>query len=232
MSGMGRVTAVFYKQIKDTLKNGQILLLFLIYPAVAFAMQAAIGDAMENGVFFTSIFATMHGVFTPIVVTSTIISEEKEKNTLRDLIMANVSMGEYLLSVGGFIFLLTLLTGGLFPLMAGMPLFASLKLMMCIAAGSLCSILLGMAIGCAAKSMTAATGLSVPAGMLFGFMPMMSAFNETIRKFADFTYSEQIRRIISGTASISLKGTLVIICNGLVFALLFKLAYARGRRAE
>lgn len=49
-------------------------------------------------------FITMHIVMIPIINMANIIAEEKEKNTLRVLIMSNVKPMEYLIGIGLSVF--------------------------------------------------------------------------------------------------------------------------------
>ena len=51
--------------------------------------------------FFVNMFAVMYIGMAPLVAMSAIISEEKEKNTLRVLMMADVTPGQYLAGTGG-----------------------------------------------------------------------------------------------------------------------------------
>ena len=123
------VSAIFCKQVKDVLKNTEVLILFIIYPVVAFVMTSAMSSTIGQELLFVSIFGVMHCVFAPIVTTATIISEEKEKNTLRTLIMSSVSPVEYLLSIGSFVLICTLVSGSSFILIGGYSGIDAVKLL-------------------------------------------------------------------------------------------------------
>lgn len=188
--------AVLEKQIWDTLKNMQVIVLFLIYPAVAFVMIQAMGEQTESRYFFLSTFAVMHCVFTPMVSTAAILSEEKEKNTLRVLILSGVKPLEYLCSIGFFVWIATQLTGISFLFMSHCSLSQGAGLLFLFTAGCLPSVLLGMCIGLYAPNMAAANAVAVPVGMVFSFLPMLAFFNQTIEKAARFMYSYQIGEAI------------------------------------
>ena len=64
--------------------------------------------------------------------------------------------------------------------------------------GIILSVLIGAIIGTACKSQMSATSLTVPVMMVLSFLPMLSAFNDTIKKIAAVFYSQQIYLIISG----------------------------------
>ncbi len=222
------VTALFHKQVKDVFKNLPVLVLFIVYPVIAIIMTQAMKDQGEIGGIFVSIFATMHCVFTPMVATSSIITEEKEKNTLRVLIMSNVNLREYLLSIGGFILIATLLSGSVFLVLIDQPTIASaIKFMIALAAGCLISIILGVCIGLFSKNAAAANGLSVPFGMVFAFLPMLANFNKGIEAVSKFTYSQQISYLLGGKA-VTTFGIIVMCAN---FILLIAISAVRFKRS-
>ena len=93
---MNNIAAIFKKQLKDTLKNKTVLIQFVMFPVLTLIMNNAIKmqEMPEN--FFVNLFATMYIGMAPLTSIASIISEEKEKNTLRVLIMSNVKPYEYL----------------------------------------------------------------------------------------------------------------------------------------
>lgn len=219
------ITALFYKQSKDSFKNLPVLVLFFIYPIVALILIQAMKDQPGTGSLFISIFAIMHSVFTPIVAASSFIAEEREKNTLRVLIMSNVTLKEYLFSIGGFVFIANMLTGSSFILFGNLSAQKSLPFLLAMGAGSLLSIVLGCCIGLFSKNAAAANGLAVPIGMLFAFLPMLANFNKGIEAAAKFTYGQQLSYLMAGN-EINLFGIIVIAVNLIVLivisAILFK----------
>jgi ABC-2 type transport system permease protein len=192
-------------------------------------MTNAISGQMEEQLLFLSIFGTMHTVFTPIVATAAIIAEEKEKNTLRVLIMANVRPIQYLISIGSFVLICSLLTGSSFIFIGQYGVEDAIKLLGCMAIGSILSIIVGMIIGAYAKNMTAANGIAVPVGMLFGFLPMLAAFNSTLERVSKFTFGQQISYLIQDPNKVSLEGILIIAGNFIVFLVLFIVVFRKNR---
>lgn len=184
--------AVFMKQILDTSKNMEQLILFIVYPTVAFVMLQAIGGQTESSVFFIATFATMHCVFTPIVCTSNILAEEKEKNTLRMLVLSGVKPLEYICSIGFFVWIAVMVTGSSFFFMGKYDFGQSSVFLLYMTAGCVVSVICGMCIGIYAQNAMAANALAVPIGMVFAFLPMLAFFNKTIEKAAYYTYSYQI----------------------------------------
>lgn len=208
------IEAVLFKQLLDTLKNMQLLLLFFIYPLVAFVMVTAMGSQAETKAFFVAVFATMHCVFTPVVCSSAVLADEKENHTLRMLVLSGVKPVEYLFSIGTFVLCATLLTGSLFSFMGGYSLSQSVMLFLLFLTGSVISILLGMCIGIYAPNAVAANAMGVPISMVFSLLPMLAFFNSKIEAIARYTFSYQIgsaiQKIGTGKSIINLEFGIVI----------------------
>ncbi len=226
---MNNILTIFLKQCKDTLKNKAVLIQFLMFPAMALLMENAIPtDAMPMPEhFIAKLFAVMYIGMAPLVSTASIIAEEKEQNTLRVLMMSNVSPIQYLSGVGFYVGLLCMLGALVFGLCIDYsgPEFAHFLLIMTI--GILISILLGGIIGICSKNQMAATSLFVPVMLVFSFLPMLSMFNETIAKVAKFLYSQQVFLLINriGETAPETENIVIPAVNGLLALALFLLAY-------
>lgn len=229
MLSLKNVQAIFMKQIKDIGKNTQVLVLFFVYPLIAFIMNSSIPAEVGQERFFITIFSTMHSVFTPLVVTASIIAEEKEKNTLRVLMMSNVKPVEYLLSIGGFVLIGTLATGSLFIAIDSYSLSEVISFLVAMIVGSSISILLGLSIGAYAPNMMSANGLAVPLAMLFAFLPMLASFNEKVKQVASVAYSQQISQIIEKLGTVSTQSIIVILINGIVFFCVFLIIFKKNK---
>ena len=94
---MNNITTIFIKQIKDTLKNKSVLIQFLMFPLLTVLMENAIHMENMPEHFFVKLFSSMFIGMAPLVSTASIIAEEKEKDTLRVLMMSNVHPIQYLL---------------------------------------------------------------------------------------------------------------------------------------
>lgn len=190
--------AILIKQCKDSLHNLPSLTVILIYPAVAWIMITAMGDEEGMSGFFVPMFATMHCSFAPIMISSSILSEEKEKGTLRSLMMAGVSMVNYLISLSAFVITAAMLTGSVFLMMDCFSSSYAVKFTFAMFSGTVLSTLVGLCIGIHSKNVTAASGMAVPVGLVLALLPMLSRFNSGIAKAAEYTYSGQISRLLDG----------------------------------
>lgn len=226
---MNNIRAVFMKQLLDTLKNKTVFIQFLMFPVMAVIMENAINIEGMPEHFFAKLFAVMFIGMAPLSCMSAIISEEKEKNTLRALMMSSVRPWQYLVSVGAYIFIMCMVGISVFAALAGYRGGELAIFIFCTAFGIILSELTGAAIGIFSKNQMTATSLTLPVMMIFSFSPMLSMFNETVRKIAGITYLQQISNIINGigTSEISAKSIVIIAVNFALGLVLFAAAYRK-----
>lgn len=231
---MKHAIAIFKKQVKDTAKNKAVLIQFIMFPIMTLIMNNAIQINELPGNFFVLLFASMYIGMAPLTAVSAIIAEEKEQNTLRVLLMSNVKPSAYLIGVGSYVWLSCLLGSAVICFAGSYTQRERLCFLLTMAIGILISLLLGAAIGTFSKTQMMATSLMVPTMIFFSFLPMLSLFNETVAKFAKFTYSEQIRLALSEISDPQLSGErlLILMANMLLFAGLFLAAYKKTLSAD
>lgn len=226
---MRNIDAVFLKQLKETLRNKTILIQFLMFPVMAFIMENAvkIENMPEN--FFVKLFAVMFVGMAPLTCMSAIISEEKEKNTLRALMMSNVRPVEYLIGTGFYVWLMCMAGAGAFAVCGGYNGMKFCQFMLIMSTGILLSELVGAIIGVSCKNQMSATSVTVPVMMIFSFLPMLSMFNKSVEKAAEITYTQQMNKLINGlgTTEIQTESIVVIVVNFVVMAVLFAVAFRK-----
>ncbi len=226
-----RIIAIIIKrQLADTLKNKAVLIQFVMFPIMAIVMTLAIKiDGMPEN-FFVDLFASMYIGMAPLTSMSAIISEEKEKNTLRVLFLSDVSPAQYLLGVGGYIWIICMAGAAVFCATGKYAGSEALCFMAVMAVGILCSIVIGAVIGTWGKNQMAATSITVPVMIVFSFLPMFSMFNETIKKVARLTYSEQVNLLINelDLSKVTAENIIVIAVNIAAAVFAFHLAYRKS----
>lgn len=226
---MKNITAVFLKQIKETFRNKTILIQFLMFPVMVIIMENAIKLENMPEHFFVKLFAVMFVGMAPLTCMSAIISEEKEKNTLRALMMSNVKPFEYLIGVGAYVFIMCIIGAVVFAVCGGYEGKDFLVFMTVMGAGILLSSLTGAVIGVFSKNQMSATSITIPVMMIFSFLPMLSMFNESIEKVARITYSQQMSILINGIGNSAIKpeSIIIIAVNFVVASILFTLAFRK-----
>lgn len=224
---MHNTGVIIKKQVKDTLKNKTVLIQFVMFPVLTLIFENAINIPDMPELFFTKLFSVMYMGMAPLVAVASIIAEEKEKNTLRVLTMANVKAWEYLAGIG--IYVWTICMAGAGVMATTLPLDDIPFYLGVMAAGFIISIAVGACIGIIASNQMAATSLSLPVMLIFSFMPMLAMFNDKIEKIAGIFYTQQIRELLGNMTfdGIKTETMLVVAVNALLALSLFFAAFKR-----
>lgn len=230
---MKNILFIFRKQLKDTLKNKAILIQFIMHPLIAAVMTLSvhIENMPEN--FFVYLFSSMYITMAPIVSMSSIIAEEKEKNTLRVLLMSNVKSYEYFIGIGGYIFLICMLGAAVFCVLGKFTGIEILYFMGIMAVGILTSIVIGGTIGTTSKNQILNTSITMPVMLVLSFVPMLSQFNDVINNAGRVLYSQQIFNLINHTSTLDFKceSIIIIVVNIFISAILFAVLYRKSKFA-
>ncbi len=226
---MKNIIAVFLKQLSETLKNKTTLIQFVMLPLIAVIMENLVNlqDMPEH--FFALMFAPMFIGMAPLTCMSSIISEEKEQNTLRVLVMSNVRPFQYLTGTGLYVFIMCLVGIGVFGVLSGCKGVDLLIFIGILCAGSLISIIVGAVIGIACRDQMSAVSVTVPVMCVFSFLPMIAQFNESVKTVAGFTYSGQISFLLrtNGVWDADVFSVIVLAVNFAAAAVLFIAVYRK-----
>ena len=227
---MKHMKAILWKQIKDTFKNKEILIQFLMFPALTLIMENIVEVEGMPEQFFTNLFGVMFIGMAPLTSMAAIIAEEKEKTTLRALMMSNVKPIEYLIGVGFYNWCICMLGACVIGFAGGYTGEVLAKFLLVMGIGIFVSILMGAAIGTWSKTQMMATSLTVPVMLVFSFVPMLSMFSEEIRKIARITYSQQIYNMIYQLDYMEkvAESAIVIVINMMLTFTIFVYAFRRS----
>ncbi len=229
---MKNFIAIFKKQLKDALKNKAVLIQFVMFPVLTVIMTMNVKPEGMPENFFVSIFATMYLCMAPLSSAASLIAEEKEKGTLRVLLMSGVKPQEFLTGIGGFILAACMTGAAVMCAVGGYSGKSAVIFMAIMAAGIVISLVIGRAIGLLSNSQTAANSVAIPLMLVMSMLPLLSAFNNTIAKAAKMLFSEQIRQCFAPGSEVSVSAEAVIISgvNFIIAAAVFFGAYKRSRR--
>lgn len=224
---MRNVMIIIKKQLKDTIKNKTILIQFILFPMMTLIMENAMNlDGMPE-LFFTKLFSVMYIGMAPITSVAAIISEEKEKNTLRVLMMANVKPWQYLMGVGTYVWGICMVGAGVMA--SGLSENNMVSYLCVMGIGFVISIIAGACIGMFARNQMAATSIVMPVMMILAFAPMLAMFNERIDKVAQIFYTEQLKEILDSMSLDYVTGRTagIIMMNAVMLIVLFFIVYKR-----
>lgn len=139
----------------------------------------------------------------------TVMAEEKEKNTLKVLILSGVHLIEYIVST----IILPLLISAIYIIVLPIILNVHIKyLLMYIIVCSLTVIvilLLYLLLGLFAKSQVMAQAFAVPTMLISAFLPMLSSMNKTISKIIDYSYVGLFTKLFNQWESFSLEKSML-----------------------
>ena len=224
-----RIRAVFKKQVLETWKNKAVLLQFLMFPVLGVILTKTIADGNKDIPYdyFITMFAAMYVGMSPAVAMEGIISEEKEKGTLRFLLMSNVKSHEYLFGVGLYVFIMCMLGSTILSVGGGYRGDEFLSFLLIMALGVICSMMFGATLGMISTDQMSSHSTTLPIVMVFAFMPMIAMFNKTFLKLSRFLYTQQVYDVINSKFSISSEGLIVLLINFALFLIIFVNLYRK-----
>lgn len=234
---MNSAIAIFIKQLQDILKNSGVLVQFVIFPGMAFMMTHVVELPDAPGMseaFFVNMFAGVFIGMTLIGTAAIAISEDREKNSLRFLLMAGVKSHEYLLGIGGVVFACALVVNVSFAIMTpDISMIQSLIMLASMMLGAVASIIFGAIIGMLSKNEQAATSVSMAAGSFLGFGPMIAAMsgNETLENLFRVFYTMNLVSDDFRTVDI-LQRIGIILANIMVLAFVFAWVYGKQKTSK
>lgn len=227
---MKHIMIIVKKQLKETLYNKAILIQFLLFPLMSLIMTFSIQIEGLPDDYFIKMFTCMYVGMAPIVIASAIISEEKESGALRMLLYSNIKANEYITGMGLYI------VGGCFLGCMMMGMMASYSLSELVIylfislIGMLISLMIGSIIAICTSSQMKASSWSVPAMILFSFIPMLSSFNDGFRSVGFLFYTQQINEMLTSLdlASVQSMNMLLLIGYFILSLLLFMKIYKKN----
>jgi len=231
---MNSAGAIFIKQFQDILKNSGVLIQFIMFPGMAFMMTRVASVPGTPDSFFITMFAGVFIGMTLIGAVAIAIAEDRGNNSLRFLLMAGVKSHEYLLGIGGVIFVGALAVGGVFTIMMpDLSIIESLIMLASMMLGAVASILFGAIIGMASKNEQSAISISTAAGMFLGFGPMMATLSgsETLENvFGIFYTMNFVYEDFRTTDAIQRFG--IILANVMVLMFIFAWVYGKQETSK
>lgn len=225
------ITAIFKKTLKDMIKNKRQLLFFLMFPVMTYVFGAFMTEGKE---MFPLVFIPINILFCSLNIMASIISEEKEKGTLRSLIFANVKPLEYFIGNGLFVLLATLISCSLFIPIISIEGINYLYFYLFMILSSICAIVLGATIGVSAKNQMSANGICAPITIILGMLPTFGAMNESLKKVTDVLFTSRFANTVAEIVNkmdvtLNYQTFLVYILNFIVCLVIFYLVYRKNK---
>lgn len=226
---MNTIRAIFEKELKELRSNRPMLMQFLLYPIITVIMNNLVKEEGIPELMYVKMFSVMFMTMATVITTSSIIAEEKEKGTLRTLMMSNVNPLSYLAGIGLFDFILCMLGAVIIAVGCNMESSVCVRYLGLMAIGFIINIALGAGIGTLSKNQLHATSLAIPFTLIMSFLPLLGVFNDTISKVAEYTLGQQMLNLMEDLNRITItsKGAVILAANTLLFVVLFVFAYRK-----
>ena len=194
------------KDIKVLFTNKNILIMIFLPVIFALLYQMIYGDMAKNDVMHASfvlcISELVNMVAIPLTGLGMMIAEEKEKHTLRVLMLSDVSASEYLASKVIVNLIVMECIGIIIFFVTAAPFHALPLYLLVTTLTALAILLFGAVIGIASKDQMSTSTWATPLMFLFLLPPMLGEFNNfmaSIAKFVPtFALNEMIKAIIDG----------------------------------
>lgn len=183
-----RVYAIFQKDLKDLTKNIFVGTTLLI-PVLLAVLYVKLGEqSIEIHFLVINLTFTTVAAF----IQCTLIAEEKEKNTLRSLMLSPATTFEILGGKSLLSFIFTIVTVFICALITGYESKNIFIISLAIFISSLFYLELGTLLGLLTKSVMEASVVILPVMFLFGFGTM---FQVLIEKYSQLSFLEYLPNI-------------------------------------
>lgn len=183
-----RMNAIFLKDWKELYKNSYIL--FTLAMPLAFA--ALLGRVGEEASTFSSMPITLSLVIAGVFIQAAMIAEEKEKNTLRGLLLSPATTTEILIGKSALTSIMTLLVIIGSILLSDFHVTNIALFALIIIINIIFYVSMGTILGLLSRTVMETTIIGMPIMVIFGLGPMFVNMieNKAIIKLINFLPSE------------------------------------------
>jgi ABC-2 type transport system permease protein len=232
------IGALFQKDCKDTLQNMNVMIMIFL-PLVFGVLYTSLFSDISAEIpanYVLGMITSMTLALVPTTFLSVLVAEEKEKHTLRTLMLSGVTGGEFMASKTLLtLVLMEVLSVACFFVTKGEPRLLPAYLLL-VTAGSLGLLLIGATIGLLCKDQMSTSVLSAPIALVLMIPPMLGSLNDTLAFIAKLTPIQWVLRLLAwvqgGGSLISAeggKGALVLLAWIVLPAIVFGVVYRRKR---
>lgn len=197
---MHTLAVLIKKDFRLMFTNKNMLIMILLPIGFAVLYQTIFGDVKEAGMprnFVLTLCELLNLSAIPLTGLAMMVAEEKEKNTLRVLMLSDVSALEYIFSkIISVLVLMELITIVIFFITATPLSYLPMFLLMTTVT-SISMLLFGSVVGLLSKDQMSTSTLSTPLMILFLIPPMFQNMNEVIDKIASIVPTTRMMAIIN-----------------------------------
>lgn len=194
-----RIRALVRKEIIDFTRNNNISIVSLL-PLVLVIIFGTIAknnpDFPLTGLSLLSLGMNMNLVFVSTFAMSMMIAEEKEKQTLRTLMLSSVKPLEFIVSKAVVIFTLSVCTNAAIYLFTGLSMkYYGFYVLLSLPLAAI-MMLIGACLGLITKNQMSTSVYGMPVIMLFMLLPLFASVNDWIEKLVTLLPNQVIMTIL------------------------------------
>ncbi|NMF07342.1 ABC transporter permease [Clostridium beijerinckii] len=179
-----RVSALTKKEVKNLSKNINILVLCAIPLIFCFVYSNAFSESQEIKMAVFNHLLNINFTIISGTLIAMLIAEEKEKNTLRTLMLAGVSPLEFLSGKAIIAFLISIVTNILMFFIIGMDISCLGQFILITTLATVSMIEFGAAIGLIAENQMSTGTIGTPLFLLISLIPSFSKYNNIFQEVA------------------------------------------------
>ena len=198
------IGALFNKEVKGLAKNKNVLLMFLlpVFFAIIYSRLAASDPSAHMDIVEILLLCVgMNLILGSSFVMAMLISEEKEKNTLRTLMLSGVSPLEFLAGKVLITFLLTTLSNLAIFLIVGIDPSYLFQFILLTTLVVIAMMEIGAVLGIFSPNQMATGTIGMPVLMVFLFVPMFAPVNETVGTVAGYLPTHNLNLVLESLFS-------------------------------
>lgn len=197
-----KIGVLFKKDFNDFFKNMAVFVSSIIPVCFAFLYRFVIPVDMgaDSGVLismFLNMILCLNIAMVAVMIPATTIAEEKEKFTLRTLMLSNVKGAEVFTAKLLVTSLLLLITNVIIFLVFGADLSLLPMFIVIVVVGAIAPTLLGMIVGILARDQMNAGVYEIPVMLLLMLPAIFSNMNNTMAKIAAFTPCQPVIQLFT-----------------------------------
>ena len=185
-----RVNALFKKEIKDFGKNVNVSIMCILPIIICFLYSKLMKkDISTNPMVNVQILTVCISLNISLIATfimGMLIAEEKEKNTLRTLMLSAVSPWEFLAGKALISFVVTEVVNVVLFFIVGMDIRYLGKYMIITTLVVLSMLLIGAIIGIISPNQMATGVTGIPVMIIFYMLPMFTKLNDIIKIIVEY----------------------------------------------
>ncbi|MFG6113700.1 ABC transporter permease [Halobacillus sp. MO56] len=188
-----RINAIFIKDWKDLLKNSYILSTFAM--PILFAAMLGRMDAEGPAVYTLPINLAL--VICGAFIQAAMVAEEKEKNTLRSLLLSPANIGEVFIGKSALSAVVTIIAVALTISISDFQVPDLSLFLLVVLLNIIIFISIGTALGLVSRSVMETTIIGIPVLAVFGMGSMVKGMfeNDFLLELVSYLPSEQLNTV-------------------------------------